>query len=596
MIRHQTLPTSLPAFIWHFARPFATSFIVLMLVPSVLLLEAVVIPYALKSIVDTVTLYDGDRTDIYVALAHGLFLAGGAWLVMITVLRSQEWLEAWFFPRFEANVRMAMYEYTLAHSHNYFASHFAGSLSNKISDMVSALRNLFTNVRWELIATLAVTIAAIVMVGTINANFAFILIGWVAIMAILVVPFAIKANRISTANAEHKSILAGKIVDSFTNIANVRLFARSRFERTYLQSYQDTELNSNRELLIHMAKLKIWIEIIAVIFYVALFYMLIEGWKNGTVTGGDFVFVFYSTFNVIVYIWQASQQLPEIFAQFGVAQQALSIISEPHQITDCENAKELKVDRGEIRFDDVDFRYVPDRNLFLHKNITIRAGEKVGLVGFSGSGKSTFVNLILRLYDVKGGAILIDGQNISGVTQDSLHRSIAMIPQDTSLFHRTLMDNIRYGRPEANDDEVITASQKANCHDFIDQIPERYDALVGERGVKLSGGQRQRIAFARAILKDAPILILDEATSSLDSQTEKYIQTALEDLMVGRTTIVIAHRLSTLSNMDRLLVFHDGQIVEDGSHDELLATEGHYAQLWRMQAGGFIPNEKQEAV
>lgn len=211
-------------------------------------------------------------------------------------------------------------------------------------------------------------------------------------------------------------------------------------------------------------------------------------------------------------------------------------------------------------------------------------------MGFSGSGKSTFVNLILRFYDLEGGRILIDGQDIAQVTQDSLHSQIAMIPQDTSLFHRTLMENIRYGRLDATDEEVLQASQKAHCHEFIAQLYEGYDALVGERGVKLSGGQRQRIAIARAILKNARIVILDEATSSLDSLTEKYIQESLRQLMAGRTTIVIAHRLSTLRDMDRILVFHEGQVIEDGAHEELLRNGGHYAKLWDMQAGGFLPD------
>ena len=236
------------------------------------------------------------------------------------------------------------------------------------------------------------------------------------------------------------------------------------------------------------------------------------------------------------------------------------------------------------------FHYIPGRNIFSGKSITIHAGERIGLVGFSGSGKSTFVNLIMRLYDVESGRILIDGQDISHVTQDSLRAAIAMIPQDSMLFHRTLMENIRYGNPAASDEEVIAVSKQAHCHEFILQTESGYNALVGERGVKLSGGQRQRIAIARAILKNAPILILDEATSSLDSSTEKYIQQGLSALMQQRTTIVIAHRLSTLAHLDRILVFKEGEIIEDGSHSALLAAKGHYAMLWHMQAGGFLPD------
>jgi ATP-binding cassette subfamily B protein len=292
--------------------------------------------------------------------------------------------------------------------------------------------------------------------------------------------------------------------------------------------------------------------------------------------------------------WLAGLELPLLFKEIGICRQALTIIQDPHDITDALQAKPLKVTRGEIVFDHVTFHYLNHQNLFEDKTISLQAGQKVGLVGFSGSGKSTFANLILRYYDVQGGRILIDGQDISKVTQNSLREQISMIPQDPSLFHRSLMENIRYGRLDATDEEVIEASKKAHCHDFIQKMPEKYHALVGERGVKLSGGQRQRIAIARAILKNAPILILDEATSALDSVTEREIQEGLEILMEKHTTLVIAHRLSTLSGMDRILVFNEGKIVEDGTHEELIKSGGHYARMWDMQAGGFLPETSQQ--
>ncbi len=257
---------------------------------------------------------------------------------------------------------------------------------------------------------------------------------------------------------------------------------------------------------------------------------------------------------------------------------------------DAPGAIPLKIAKGEIAFENVTFNYIPEHNIFEDKNLKISAGSKVGLVGFSGSGKTTFANLILRYFDVESGMITIDGQDISKVTQESLRAQIAMIPQDTSLFHRSLLENIRYGRLDAPDHEVIDAAKKAHCDEFIDILPEQYHTTAGERGVKLSGGQRQRIAIARAILKNAPILILDEATSALDSVTEKKIQDGLKHLMDRRTCIVIAHRLSTLCGMDRILVFKEGKIIEDGSHKELIKANGHYAHMWKMQAGGFLPD------
>jgi ATP-binding cassette subfamily B protein len=288
-----------------------------------------------------------------------------------------------------------------------------------------------------------------------------------------------------------------------------------------------------------------------------------------------------------------SRSFLEFFEYLGNISDGVSVFVQPHEIIDKPDAPVLQVTRGEIVFDDVTFIYHEGLQVFEHLQVTIEPKQQVGLVGFSGSGKSTFVNLVLRLFEVQGGAIRIDGQNILDVTQDSLRESVSMIPQDPQLFHRSLLENIRYGRLDATDDEVVEAAKKAHAHEFILQTETQYESLVGERGVKLSGGQRQRIAIARAILKDSPILILDEATSALDSVTEKKIQLGLDNLMKGRTVVVVAHRLSTIAHMDRILVFDQGKIIEDGSHQQLLQRDGHYAHLWNMQAGGFLP-EKDE--
>jgi ATP-binding cassette subfamily B protein len=273
----------------------------------------------------------------------------------------------------------------------------------------------------------------------------------------------------------------------------------------------------------------------------------------------------------------------------GTVSAALSIVNQDHDVVDASNATPLNVTKGEVVFDKVTFAYDNHKSIFKELDIKINAGEKVGLVGFSGSGKSTFVNLILRFYDIQSGKILIDGQDIKAVTQDSLRAEISMIPQDPILFHRTLMQNIQYGCLNAQEADVIKASKLAHCHEFITQLDEGYKSLVGERGIKLSGGQRQRIAIARAILKNAPILILDEATSSLDSVTEKLIHESLEHLMKDKTTIVVAHRLSTLADMDRILVFDQGHIIEEGTIETLLAKRGHFAMLWNKQMDGFLP-------
>jgi len=288
-------------------------------------------------------------------------------------------------------------------------------------------------------------------------------------------------------------------------------------------------------------------------------------------------------------LWMVSGALPILFQALGLARQGYSVMLDPQDLGDTPDAKSLKVSSGAIVFENVSFHY-GEKRLFTNKHAAIRGGEKVGLVGFTGAGKSTFINLILRFFPVHDGSILIDGQNVAAVTLESLRRQIALIPQDPVLFHRTLRENIAYGKPEATETEIVRAAERAHCDVFIRNLPQGYETKVGERGTKLSGGEKQRIAIARAILADAPILILDEATSALDSVTERYVQDSLEQLMQHRTTLVIAHRLSTLSHMDRILVFDNGKIVEEGPHDSLLTKGGLYAKMWAMQVGGFLPD------
>lgn len=321
---------------------------------------------------------------------------------------------------------------------------------------------------------------------------------------------------------------------------------------------------------------------------------LIHLYGKGLVSIGDFALILGLSMELGHMMWYTMYQVDQFNQALGKARQSLNALVIPHEIQDKKNASQLIVTQGQIEFSKVKFHYQGGYSLFQNKSVTIEAGQKVGLVGYSGSGKSTFVNLILRLYEVVDGQILIDDQNLSEVTQESLRQAIAMIPQDPTLFHRSLMDNIRYGRKKASDEEVILASKKAHAHEFISLLPEGYETLVGERGVKLSGGQRQRIAIARAILKNAPILMLDEATSQLDSITESNIQDSLWELMQGKTTLVVAHRLSTLLHMDRILVFDKGHIVEDGTHTELLNLGGLYKTLWDAQVGGFLPDERKE--
>lgn len=332
------------------------------------------------------------------------------------------------------------------------------------------------------------------------------------------------------------------------------------------------------------------------IYAISFLIFLVHLHSQKLITAGDFALVFMVNFKIVDRMFELSQNLRDFITNWGSVDQALVILDDTPEIQDAPSATVLKVTQGQIIFNKVKFNYKSTERLFQDISVTITPGQKVGLVGYSGGGKSTFVNLILRLYDAIDGSILIDGQNIKDVTQDSLHENIGMIPQDPSLFHRSLFENIRYGKITASDDEVIKASKLANAHEFITKFPHGYKSLVGDRGVKLSGGQRQRIAIARAFLKNSPILILDEATSQLDSVTENVIQSSLWELMQGKTTIVIAHRLSTLLQMDRILVFDDGKIIEDGTHQELLSKDTIYKTLWDAQVGGFLPDMKEETL
>ena len=379
------------------------------------------------------------------------------------------------------------------------------------------------------------------------------------------------------------------IVDSVTNLSSVQLFARLGFERRYLNEQLARELKDVRKSNWYSERVR-WFQFVsAAVLKIGTLYYSLSLWSSGQIAVADFVMATSLSLLIISEARNLSRRFLEFFEHIGNVANGVFTIVQPHELVDRDGAIARSITKGRIEFRRVHFSYSANKKVFENLSVTIQPGQRVGLVGFSGSGKSSFVNLILRLFDAQSGQILIDGVDIRDMTQDALHAQISLIPQDPSLFHRTLLENIRYGRLDASDEEVIEAARQAYAHDFITQIKEGYDSLVGERGIKLSGGQRQRIAIARVILKDAPILILDEATSSLDSITEKAIQDTLDLAMNGKTVIVVAHRLSTIAHLDRILVFDQGRIVEDGTHTKLLALGGAYYRLWRMQAGGFLP-------
>ncbi len=485
-------------------------------------------------------------------------------------------------------------DYVLKKSHQFFQDNLSGKISKQITNLADGIEKLFSSVASNFLRGASLLFTAFVVAYFVNPIFCFILVIWFILFTGSSILMSKKLVSLSDAQAFAESIVVGELVDSLSNQSNIRIFARRSYENSRMIPYLYKQQKTYTAVYFYALIMhSIQGGLIAIMMAFSC-YFLVHLYSKNLVTLGDFALILGLSMETGHIMWYTMSEVDEFNKAVGRCKQSLSALMMPPEIQDKPNAIALKCESGQITFDNVKFHYKGTEPLFQNKSIEIKAGQKVGLVGYSGSGKSTFVNLILRLYDITAGSILIDGQDICDVTQDSLRAAIAMIPQDPSLFHRSLMDNIRYGRINATDEEVIEAAKKAHAHEFITMLPQGYKSLVGERGIKLSGGQRQRIAIARSFLKNAPILILDEATSQLDSVTESLIQESLWKLMQDKTTIIIAHRLSTLLHMDRILVFDKGKIVEDGTHNKLLTKVGLYKQLWDAQVGGFLGDEKQE--
>lgn len=583
----KSIPTTLPKFLWYFARRYKLCLLGFVFVAIFWASNLSLTPYAMKLIIDRVS-HSENTESLFSAVLWPALLYVALGFSIGLVFRFYDWLLIKTFPEMKIKIIEEMFDYVEKHSYSYFQHNFAGSLGNKINDMARSSATVISNLIDHFLArALSLVIGSITMF-LVHPYFACVLIVWSTIFISASIILSKKAQKYSEIFSDARSTVVGKIVDSIGNILNVKLFAREAYENRYLRKFLEDGASKDRKGMWYLLKVKAFYAVSITFLSAAMMWLLIYERSRNTITVGDFALILTLNMFLIEEVFFLANQLVPFSEEVGTCKQALSIISPKHEIVDAPNAKSLMISKGEIVFDRVHFQYKKGQSVFADKSIIIHPGERVGLVGFSGSGKSTFVNLILRFFDVDSGKILIDGQDIKIVTQESLRSQIAMIPQDPVLFHRSLIENIGYGRLNATEEEIVACSKKAHCHEFIEKLQDGYQSLVGERGVKLSGGQRQRIAIARAILKNAPILILDEATSSLDSVTENYIQESLALLMEGRTTIVIAHRLSTLFHMDRILVFSEGRVIEDGNHTDLLSLNGHYAKLWSMQAGGFI--------
>lgn len=476
----------------------------------------------------------------------------------------------------------------MQHSQELLQNQFVGNLGNKIKEAMTGIPELIILFIHKFFSHFLSLLIAIFTLWQVNVKCALLLSSWITIFILTAGLLAKRAEQLINTAAEVRSQVIGYLIDILSNFMTVRLLATRDYESQKLLQQLDRNSVAGQQRDWYFLRVVLFQTVSFVVYQTLSLLALIYGFKEGQVTPGDFILILTVNISIIQVLRSLSDDISRAAELIGNITQGVSIALIPLTIQDPQPAQSLQVHQGSVVFDQVTFHYQGAATLFHKQSVSIAADQKIGLVGYSGSGKTTFINLLLRLYEVTAGAIMIDGQDIRHVTQDSLHRAIGLIPQDPSLFHRSLLENIRYGRLEASDAEVIAAAKQAHADEFIVQLPQGYASLVGERGVKLSGGERQRIAIARVLLKNAPILILDEATSQLDSVTEELIQQSLKRLMHGKTSIVIAHRLSTLLQMDRILVFKAGEIIEDGPHQALLAQGGLYKTLWEAQVGGLL--------
>ena len=494
---------------------------------------------------------------------------------------------------FPMSVRWMAHRYLLNQSYGFFQNEFSGRIATKVMQTALAVRDTVMKLLDVMLFVAIYMVTALILVASADPRLCIPLIIWLFFYIIVQRYFVPKMKKIAMVQADARSLMTGRIVDSYTNIITLKLFSHSNRESAYIRDGMSEFLNTVHPQMRLVTKLNIclWALNMSLVFSTAALGIYL--WFNGSITPGAIAIVMSLAIRLTSMSHWILWEISGLFENIGTVQDGINTLSVPSKVNDKPNAIALNVNRGDIIFDSVNFSYNTNEAVFENLDLQIPAGEKVGIVGRSGAGKSSLVSLLLRFYDIQIGAITIDGHNIEGVRQESLRSNIAMVTQDTSLLHRSVRENIMFGRPEATEEEMVVAAQKAQAHDFIlslrDNVGRRgYDAHVGERGVTLSGGQRQRIAIARVLLKDAPILVLDEATSALDSEVEAAIQLSLYQLMEGKTVIAIAHRLSTIAAMDRLIVFDEGKIIEQGTHQELLRKNGIYTKLWGHQSGGFL--------
>jgi ATP-binding cassette, subfamily B, multidrug efflux pump len=591
-------PHSLMGFYWHFVRQTKWLYISMLLTGLCVALVDLLIPVFIGRMVSLMTA--ADRT---AALSEQMpWLVGMALLILVgrpfVMLLDSLVRNSAVIPGVTTLIRWQSHWHVLRQSWAFFQNDFAGRIANRVMNTANSLReSVVASIRavWYI---LVYGLSALALMLATDARLAIPMLLWITGYALFLRYFVPRLRDLSKVSSEARSAVMGRVVDSYTNILTVKLFARSRDEDAYVRDSIDEHRVRIADHMRMITGFMLTLTIMNALLLVGTAGISVWLWQRGDISPAIVATALPLVWQIANMAGWVSWEVSGIFENVGTVQEGMETLAVPRRMLDAPQARELAVSRSEIRFEAVRFAYGRGNEAGIKPviddlSLHIQAGERVGIVGRSGAGKSTLVNLLLRFFDVESGRILIDGQDVREVTQESLRAAIGMVTQDTSLLHRSIAANIRYGRPQATQAEIEQAARQAQAHEFILSLRDYkgnagYEAHAGERGVKLSGGQRQRVALARVVLKNAPILVLDEATSALDSEIEAAIQEQLESLMQGKTVIAIAHRLSTIAKMDRLIVMDAGRIIEQGSHAELLALDGHYAMLWKRQSGGFL--------
>lgn len=575
--------------LWPQIKKFKWSFWTIFFTQTLRVITQVVIPpIILKKIIDLISNAGLDRTIYEAELKYYIML----FILSIVFGYIVNRITGYATTYFQSNVIYELNNYSFNklsnHSYTFFTNQFAGGLVSKSKRLVRGFERMHDLVLFDLYPILLTLVGIFFVLFRIIPDIAWAFTIWAIFyvcFTLIFVKFKLKYDLLEAA-ADTK--VGGVLADIISNIVTVKIFSARKFEINHFDSVTKKE-KFYRDRVWYWGNLQDGLQgLLMIIIQVIILYKLANNWVLGLVTAGTFVLVQSYVISLFDRLWNLVKALTNFIKSLTDVKEITDILDQTPDILDPEKPEKLKITDGEIKFKNVTFEYLEDKEVFSNFNLEIKPGERIGLVGHSGSGKSTITKLLLRFADIKNGEISIDNQNIKNITQDDLRSTISYVPQEPILFHRTIRENIAYARPDASVEEIIESAKSAHAHDFIVGLQNGYDTLVGERGVKLSGGERQRVAIARAMLKHAPILILDEATSSLDSVSESYIQDAFSKLMEGKTTIVIAHRLSTIQKMDRIIVLDHGSIAEEGTHKELLKKKGIYAELWDHQSGGFI--------